>query len=684
MKTNAILLMALLMVLACRPAAASPVDVDAATRTASQFLNARPAGMRMAPTSASLRLLHAEASAADEDKPVYYIFNADDAAFVIVAGDDRAEAVLAYGEGPLDMNAVPCNVQWLLDQYKEQIGWLMAHDEVRPERAMAPSHSVVAPLLSCNWSQSEPYYDQCPTYHGATCLTGCIATAMAQMMYYWKYPDELPDLPAYTSNSYGINVPALPGGHVDWDNMLDSYQRSYTPAQAEAVAMLMRYCGQASFMDYGPSASGSFGWNQMVGLQVFGYSLSSWLLHREEYDAMSWRNLMIDDLTLGYPILYTGHGEEGGHAFVVDGYDGHNFHINWGWNGDWNGYFALDAFDVAGMSFSSGQKMLYHQYPDEYLMPKEVDVDGLRYRINGDEATLTYTSKTFASYSGRITVPAQVTVDGVAHRVTVIGNNAFRNCKELTAVTLPPTIKRIGNYAFMGCTGLTSMVIPASVEQIGYCAFSGCRGLTSLTLQNGVKRIGYYAFENCSGIKRLTVPGSVDTLGVACFKGCVALSEVTLKDGVVAIGDEAFSGCMDLRKVTLGESLEQIGHWVFRWCFSLERLIALPEEPAYVEADDAFEASHFRDTKLVVREIAMDNYICLEPWTRFQQMVCLEDEVMPGDVNGDNEVSIADVNALVDAILADTGMVDIALYDVNGDGEVNIADVNAVIDLIIR
>ena len=180
---------------------AARVDREAASATAKQFIQSDRAGRQVAGRATDMRLVEARPSSVDALLSDYYVFNASDgSAFVIVSGDDRAIPVLAWGEGAIDMDDIPCNMQWMLDHYKEQMDWLLAHPEAEV-RLPAPKAVVIAPLLPCNWYQTEPYNWQCPVNKGKRCFTGCVATAMAQVMYYWKYPDNLPDLIGYTTYS---------------------------------------------------------------------------------------------------------------------------------------------------------------------------------------------------------------------------------------------------------------------------------------------------------------------------------------------------------------------------------------------------------------------------------------------------------------------------------------------------
>ena len=691
-------------------AAAAPVDAAAAGATATRFINASGAAHSMK-TSAP-RLLYIEPSAAQPQAADYYVFDTGDC-FVVVAGDDRAQDVLAYGDGALDMASLPCNLQWMLDHYKQQVEYLHAHPGVQVE-APFTSSTVVKPLLTCTWSQGTPYNDQAPTYRGEHCVTGCIATAMAQVMYYWKYPDDLPELPAYTSRTYRLTVPALSGTTLNWDDMIDGYYWGYNDTHAEAVATLMRYCGQGSSMDYGTDGSGSGCWNQLVAMQMFGYNLSAQLLHRDDYATSEWNDMMLEDLADGIPILYSGSGEAGGHAYVVDGFDGIKYHINWGWEGSGNGYFALDAFTVGNMDFSYNQEMQHHLYPENYSSPYDIEVDGVCYNIKGNEATVTYRTPALASYQGEVLIPAQIEAGGVTCYVTAIGNNAFRGCSRLTGVSIPPTVRRIGKYAFMDCLRLTRVTLPDGVVSIEYGAFQNCVTLASLSLGSGLKDIDYWAFSGCSrlsqlhahsGLKRigdyafiwcdrlasLTINSDPDInlddydydgceIGYGAFAGCSALRKVDLGDGVDGIGALAFYDCYNLEQVTLGATMDHIDTLAFNDCLSLSLITAKSELPPILTDVNCFDDYHYAAVTVAVPAFARDNYICDELWTRFEHIVNIEDLVTPGDVNRDGEITIADVNAALAMILEDAAE---PAGDVNGDGEVNIADVNALIDLVL-
>ena len=363
-------LMLVMMALTVANMTAANVDSQMAQAKAIQFLNSKP-GTRFMASSANMKLAHAEKSAVNAKCNDYYVFNYEGGGYVIVSGDDRAEEILGYGNGTLDMNTIPSNLRWWLSQYKEQMEFLFKNPRLEVRRLSDDASTMlrattVSPLLPCTWDQDAPYWNQCPSYSGSKCYTGCVATAMAQVMYYWKYPSTLPALPSYKTSSYNISVAALPGTTLDWDNMInDYYHNSYTTAQATAVATLMRYCGQSCEMDYGPDGSGAYSDDQLEGMKLFGYNSGATYVRRSSYSDSQWVAMMLEDLQAGRPILYGGDDGTYGHAFVVDGYNGSKFHVNWGWSGSDDDYYAISSFMIdSDYDFRQNQDMLYQVYPE--------------------------------------------------------------------------------------------------------------------------------------------------------------------------------------------------------------------------------------------------------------------------------------------------------------------------------
>ena len=256
---------------------AADVDLLTAQAIAQQFMDNKTTMIQNAgKPSTKVNLLHAETSSVKVTKAAYYIFNSDKG-FVIVSGDDRARRILAFGDQPLDMDGMPDNMKFWLSCYKEQIEYLHAHPGLAVNQANQQTQlntPSIEPLLTAQWGQQAPYYNQCPMYEDKRCVTGCPATSLAMVFYYWKYPTgPTPEVEGYINprSGYEFEIPALPSITFDWDNMLDSYSGSYTTAQADAVAWLMRYVGQAEHLQYSPSGTGGLGDDILHGIQFFGY-----------------------------------------------------------------------------------------------------------------------------------------------------------------------------------------------------------------------------------------------------------------------------------------------------------------------------------------------------------------------------------------------------------------------------
>jgi hypothetical protein len=259
----------------------------------------------------------------------YYVFNAEDGGFVIVSGDDRTAEILGYSEtGVFDWGKAPSNVKWLLNFYKQFID----HLGTNPTQARssdtpvsASDKKTITSFVKTQWGQFAPYNNQCPELNGERCATGCVATAMAQIINYCKWPQEQTGtVAAYQTGTEKINMSQLSPTSFDWDHM-----------QEADIARLMLYCGQSVQMDYGIVESGAMV-EDAPFKDVFGYSKSVRIISRDVMYS-EWENILYDELANNRPILYKG----GNHAWVIDGYKDGLFHMNWGWDGDLDGYYKI-------------------------------------------------------------------------------------------------------------------------------------------------------------------------------------------------------------------------------------------------------------------------------------------------------------------------------------------------------
>ena len=287
----------------------------------------------------------------------YFIFNVgDDGGFIIVSGEDRVRPVLGYSaEGGIDWDKAPANMKAWLEMYQSEISWavsqgLAAPTEVQNEwqewlggtKSMA-NQGVL--LETAKWGQGDPYNRMTPEINGQHTLTGCVATAQAIVMKYYEYPERaIGGVSSYQGHEITYD-------DYDWENMLPDYNGNYTSEQGDAVAKLMWHCGANLRMNYGTEASGTSTSLVTLSLRnVFGYSQSVQYVEKLAYRWDDWKNLIIKELSEERPVILSGtDSEQGGHAFVCDGYmSEYTFHINWGWGGSANGYFLLTTLDDNG------------------------------------------------------------------------------------------------------------------------------------------------------------------------------------------------------------------------------------------------------------------------------------------------------------------------------------------------
>ena len=352
-------------------AQAAPISQDQARKEALSFLlNKQISNRSLKPVALSNRMLKAGNQAA------FYIFNVgNNQGFVIVSGDDRINPILGYSdEGYFDEAKAPSNMKNLLNEYAQQISMLNEVSNVKGAIAAAKNvvdtRNSIAPLLTTKWDQARPYWDKCPQVKNEDgeyepSYTGCVATAMSQVMKYYNYPAQTTQVILSYQYGYGTGnmgeyitqtTEDLPVTTFDWAHMLDSYNGSEDQVYTDAVATLMLYVGHAAHMTYALTASGTTDpYIPKAFNNYFDYNAQ--LVYRSDYDQQAWEDMVYQELVAGRPMVYNGRaGSGGGHSFVCDGYEmGDYYHINWGWGGLGNGYFQLAIMNphAAGIGAST-------------------------------------------------------------------------------------------------------------------------------------------------------------------------------------------------------------------------------------------------------------------------------------------------------------------------------------------
>ena len=346
----------------------APVTKQQARQWAQEFMLQRGAQIVSEPR-------HAPGMAVDAEQQPLYVFNAmANKGFVIIAGDDCAEHVLGYvTEGSFDENNLPDNFRSWLEMTADEIreashliddaGTLQNHtlNEGITAPRFVPTHPAISPLVQTLWNQggSSDEYDSyiynmlTPTISGKHCVTGCTATAGAQIMYYYQHPKTATaKVPGYTIENSQVNSQTkkdLPSITFNWSAMKHVYvEADNGTSSAKAVSQLMKYVGWAAHMKYGLDGSSASPYTLAQGMaSYFDYDPYTWSsVSRSTYSVIDWDNLIYGELNAGRPVLVSGSGTQGGHAFICDGYDGAGmYHFNWGWGGHYNGYFKLNAMN---------------------------------------------------------------------------------------------------------------------------------------------------------------------------------------------------------------------------------------------------------------------------------------------------------------------------------------------------
>ena len=343
---------------------AKQINESEALHKAQAFLSSKgikhvePAHLKMA-----MKGRKARSQQGQTDSPSYYVFNlGQNEGFVIVSGDDSTVEILGYSpEGSLNEGNIPDALRYLLDGYAEQIDWLNEHPELQPSSINPQNstlhHSIrrsISPLVVTRWSQDSPYYNLCPEINGNRAVTGCVATAMAQVMYFHANTNifqaqAIRVIPGYSrgSGKNAYTVSELPVTTFNWAAMTPTYSDNSSAESADAVAKLMQYCGAALQMSYSASASSAYNASVSECLKYyFGYDKGVQYMQRYHYNYSEWVDILYAELAAGRPIVLGGQSCGGGHSFVCDGYDAEDyFHINWGWGGSSDGYFKLSALN---------------------------------------------------------------------------------------------------------------------------------------------------------------------------------------------------------------------------------------------------------------------------------------------------------------------------------------------------
>lgn len=328
----------------------------------------------------------------------YTLYQTPQGDFAMISADDRLPAVLAVGNGPSSVVAQSNpGFEWFCNSI-EQVSRILTSGNMTftttlPDLDKYPAK--VDALITSQWGQDAPYSHCCPTGYGEICddytpdvvhcCVGCVATALAQLTRYYRFPDHA----AGTANFMIGDQDASTSfdATFDWDNMLDTYpEGQYTEAQGRAAALLSYVCGLVSWMNYGTNESGSSNVAALEGAKnFFGYNKDATIVVRSDYSEPDWMDMVYNELSHGHPLYYQGVYVNfdpsvgliaAGHSFLIDGYNEDGMvHVNWGWYGNYDGYFDIALLDVRGLQFNTYQDMAINFMPDASLVGLTGDVN---------------------------------------------------------------------------------------------------------------------------------------------------------------------------------------------------------------------------------------------------------------------------------------------------------------------
>lgn len=424
----------------------------------------------------------------------FYVYNnGENEGFVIVGGDEKVESILAYSySGHIDMDNASENFKWWISTTEEGISRSLRMNQ--SYLSMSGDSSHVDPLLTTHWGQGYPYNAMTPTFSEddslMNCPTGCVATAMAQVIYYHKYPNVGFGNKTYYCNILGATQELsfdFANTQFDWNNMRTSYNADNSIEEKKAVATLMYACGVSVSMEYGAEESGAQQSAIIPALRnYFGYNSKTASFSFETIKS---------ELGQGYPLIYGG----GSHVLVIDGYDEQGLlHLNMGWDGNSNGYYAMN--DMGGFSVG-GTLITVHKPSTEATDYYNVEIGDIKYDLFGNNKTASVVGLS-DNYISTITIPSEVTFQGEQYSVARLNDMCFYACSELTDVILSEGLETIGYGAFFVCNQLRNINIPNTVKCIDREAFAGCTTLERISLPESVERI-VYPFVDCFSLSTI-------------------------------------------------------------------------------------------------------------------------------------------------------------------------------------
>ena len=405
MKKGILIIMALVF---CMGLMAKPVSLEKARQLGGKFMTVNHRA-----SVGQCDLAYTEKT--ETGMEVCYVFRCQPKGFVIIAADDRMKPVLGYSTESNFFEVMPDGLRTFFDNYKAGFEQMVVNDEPQTEQALADwtslektgrlvdkgNKSMVGPLLSSLWNQTDLYNNMAPedpsSVFSGHCKAGCVANAMSQIMRYWEWPRTGMGSHVYDAFSsfgdYGIQSADFGASTYQFEFMPDYLDFASPQYEVDATALLEYHAGVSVDMGYGASASGAYS-EDVPGALInhFRYSDDMYLQYGDDLFIDEWEDQLRTNLDGGMPLYYTAIGPGSAHAFVMDGYDDVGyFHLNWGWAGFDNGYYTIDGFYLTFYSYPWDHNAIFNIHPDTTYYQAPMAVENLELtELEGDKVAVSF------------------------------------------------------------------------------------------------------------------------------------------------------------------------------------------------------------------------------------------------------------------------------------------------------
>ena len=540
----------------------------------------------------------------------------EDGAFAVVSRDDAQPAVLAVSLNPTRGDNP--GVEWWLQAVNHALGsGVPVRRAPGPDLAKYPAY--VEPLLTTHWGQGDPYYRLCPEHpDDIYCATGCLATAVGQVLNYHQLPvrgiGSRTIYYPYNQPATGVAISAnFSETFYQWDLMLDSYEPGqYTEEQALAVATLMVHCGVAVNMQYGGYNHGGSGTTSADAAECvcnyFGFE-NARTINRSDYSDDEWMDMVYGEISAGNPLVYGGQNRfgNGGHSFVLHGYDTDGrVYVNWGWLGDGDGYYDIDLLNPNAYEFSLRQDMILG------IAGSKADLQPLELTLTEAGTLQSLLASDADATTGSLKLTGPINAADLQAIRSLCGRDADGNQKmgHLAELDLSEAVLVDGVLpakALYDCRTLTTLRLPRNIRTIGDGALGGCQILR--TLEWEVPADAQY-------VRSGDVVLSLDGTELLCVLP-TALGSLSVPATVTALRPLSLAGCVGLSKLELPASLTDIGAEALRNCLSLVEIRLHGKQQPTLGGYDVFTGVRTALCKLYVRSGTKSQYTSKAQWRDF-------------------------------------------------------------------